>query len=71
MQEASPQQEALQPGVRVRVTVPDLGIENVSGILTGLRGDTLALERLRVPLASVTRLEVRRLTAQTQYRRLL
>ncbi len=54
------QQEALQPGVRVRVTVPDLGIENVSGILTELSGDTLALERLRAPLASVTRLEVYR-----------
>ena len=48
----------VEPGARVRVTAPDLGINKYTGVLEGVVGDTLAVDTLRLPLASVTRFEV-------------
>ena len=50
----------VEPGARVRVTAPDLGINKYTGVLEGVVGDTLAVDTLRLPLASVTRFEVHR-----------
>ncbi len=50
----------LQPGQRVRITAPHLGISKHSGILVAVDGDTLTVDTLRVALMNVTRLEVHR-----------
>ncbi len=52
------QEAPVEPGARVRVTAPDLGINKYTGMLEGVEGDTLVVDTLRLPLASVTRLEV-------------
>lgn len=54
------QEAPVDPGARVRVTAPDLGIDKYTGVLEGVVGDTLAVDTLRLALASVTRLEVHR-----------
>jgi hypothetical protein len=53
----------LEPGARVRVTAPQLGIEKQATTFQTLRGDTLIVvadSATYCPLASVTRLEVHR-----------
>ncbi len=50
----------LQPGQRVRITAPNLGISKHSGILVAADGDTLTVDTLRVALMNVTRLDVHR-----------
>ncbi len=50
----------VEPGARVRVTAPDLGINKYNGWMRGVVGDTLTVDTLRLPLASVTRFEVHR-----------
>ena len=55
-------QDALtvQVGTRVRVTAPELDLERYDGILDAVRGDTLTVGTVHVPLTSVTRLDVHR-----------
>ena len=48
----------LQPGQRVRITAPHLGISKHSGTLVAVDGDTLTLDTLQVALMNVTRLDV-------------
>ena len=53
----------LEPGARVRITVPDLGIDKQQATFQALRGDTLVVTADAVmyyPVASVTRLDVSR-----------
>ncbi len=53
----------LQPGQRVRVTAPDLGIKKQVATFEALHGDTLVLGgdvTMYLPLASVMRLDVSR-----------
>ena len=53
----------LEPGARVRVTAPDLGIEKQQATFQALRGDTLAVTAdsgMALSLSSVTRLDVYR-----------
>ena len=45
-------------GTRVRVTAPDLDIDKYDGTVAAVRGDTLTVGTVQVPLASVTRLDV-------------
>jgi len=45
-------------GTRVRVTAPDLDVDKYDGTVAALRGDTLTVGTVQVPLASVTRLDV-------------
>ena len=49
---------AIMVGVRVRITAPDLDIYKYDGTVAALRGDTLTVGPVQVPLASVTRLDV-------------
>ncbi len=51
---------APEPGDRVRVTAPDVGINKHTGQLKAMGADTLTVDTLRVAVASVTRLEVQR-----------
>ncbi len=54
---------SLEPGARVRVWAPELGIEKRSATFQALRGDTLtavADSTMYCPLTSVTRLDVYR-----------
>ena len=51
---------AVEPGQRVRVTAPNLGINKHTGVLAAVDSDTLLVDTLRVALASVTWLEVSR-----------
>ncbi len=57
-------QVLVEPGQRVRVTAPDLGIRNQAGRFEGFRGDTLVVavadSTMTLPVASVTRLELSR-----------
>ncbi len=54
----------VEPGARVRVTAADNAIRNRVGTLRVLNADSIVLEDgLMLPLASVTRLEVSRRTA--------
>ena len=48
----------LQPGQRVRITAPQLGISKHSGTLVAVDGDTLTVGTLQVALMDVTRLDV-------------
>ena len=48
----------LQPGQRVRITAPHLGISKHSGTLLAVDGDTLTVDTLQVALMNVTRLDV-------------
>lgn len=53
----------LEPGMRVRVTAPDLGLDKRQGTVGGVRGDTLFLavdSTVAVPVTAMTRLEVYR-----------
>jgi len=50
----------VRPGVRVRITVPEIGINKHVGVLGVVDGDALAIGTLEVDVASVTRLEVSR-----------
>ena len=50
----------VKPGDRVRVTAPALGVSKHAGVLAAMSTDTVAVDTLRIPLASVTRLEVSR-----------
>jgi hypothetical protein len=53
----------LEPGARIRVWAPELGIEKRSATFQALRGDTLAAvadSTMHCPLTSVTRLDVHR-----------
>jgi hypothetical protein len=57
---AQEQQLLPEPGARVRITCPELGIEKQQATLQALRGDSLVLvadSAMACPLASVTRLE--------------
>ena len=58
------QPSPLEPGQRVRVTAPDLGIRKQVGRFEALRGDTLVVaaadSTMTFPVASVTRLELSR-----------
>ena len=54
------QEAPVEPGARVRVTAPDLGINKAIGVFEAVEGGTLVVGTLRLPLASVTRLEVHR-----------
>ena len=51
---------AVQVGTRVRVTAPELDLERYDGTLVAVRGDTLTVGTVHVPLTSVTRLDVHR-----------
>jgi hypothetical protein len=58
--EAQEQPPPLQPGERVRVSPPDLGIEKQAATFDGLESVVLVVTadtKVRCPLASVTRLE--------------
>ena len=55
---ASAQEHPLQPGQRVRVTAPSLGLERHNDSFRQLLGDTLVLESLSCPTTAVRRLEV-------------
>jgi len=58
---AQQQPPPLEPGARVRVTAPDLGISKQVATFEAVRGDTLVVlaeSRMFCPLASVTRLDV-------------
>ena len=57
---AQEQLPPLEPGQRVRITVPDRGISKHNGTLVAVDGDTLTVDTLRVALMNVTRLEMRR-----------
>ena len=48
----------LQPGQRVRITAPQLGISKHSGTLVAVDGDTLTVDNLQVALTNLTRLDV-------------
>ena len=48
----------LQPGQRVHITAPQLGISKHSGTLVAVDGDTLTVGTLQVALMDVTRLDV-------------
>lgn len=53
----------LEPGMRVRVTAPDLGLDKRQGTVGAVRGDTLFLavdSTVPVPVTAMTRLEVHR-----------
>ena len=53
----------LEPGMRVRVTAPELGLNKHEGTVGAVRGDTLFLANdstVSVPATSMTRLEVSR-----------
>jgi hypothetical protein len=53
----------IEPGVRVRVTAPDLGIEKQQATFQALSGDTLAVtadSAMALSISSVTRLDVYR-----------
>jgi hypothetical protein len=54
------QQLPLEPGQRVRVTVPPLAVRNQQGIFQAVRGDTLVLADTSYLLADVAWLEVHR-----------
>jgi len=57
---AASQQVPLEPGQRVRVTVPPLAVRNQQGIFQAVRGDTLVLADTSYLLADVARLDVYR-----------
>lgn len=57
---AAAQSLPIKAGDRVRVTAPGRGLHNLTGTFRTVRADTLVLDSLRVPRASVTRLEVSR-----------
>ncbi len=60
LSDAITQEQPLQPGQRVRVTVPDLGITKQAATFDALESGTLVVTAdttMRYPLASVTRLE--------------
>ncbi len=60
---AQQQPPPLEPGARVRITAPDLGIEKQEATFQALRGDTLAVtadSAMALSLSSVTRLDVYR-----------
>ncbi|NIM48165.1 MAG: hypothetical protein GTN78_20805 [Gemmatimonadales bacterium] len=57
---AQQQPPPLEPGQRVRVTVPTRDMNKHVETFRRLRGDTLVLESMRCPLSDVTRLEVHR-----------
>ncbi|MDH3457542.1 MAG: hypothetical protein OER90_11955 [Gemmatimonadota bacterium] len=57
------QDQPLQPGQRVHVTVPTLGIKKQAATFEALRGDVLVVvadSAMNCPLSSVSRLEVSR-----------
>jgi hypothetical protein len=57
---AQEQPPPLEPGVRVRITAPDLGIEKQQATFQALRGDTLVIMTdtwMECPLSSVTRID--------------
>ncbi len=47
-------------GDRVRVTAPDLGLDKHTGTVRAMDNDTLVVDRWRVALLSVTRVDVHR-----------
>ncbi len=49
---------AVKVGTRVRVTAPELDLDKYDGTVVAVRGDTLTVGTVQVPLASVTRLDV-------------
>ena len=55
---ANAQEQPLQPGQRVRVTVPNQDLSGHQDTFRQLRGDTLVLESMWLPFDDVTRLEV-------------
>ena len=60
---AQQQPLSLEPGARVRITAPYLGIKKQAATFQALRGDTLVVmadSTMRCPLAAVTRLDVYR-----------
>lgn len=55
------QEQPLQPGQRVRVTVPDLGIDRLAATFNAFESGMLTVtadSTMRIPLASVTRLDL-------------
>jgi len=48
----------LEPGQRVRVTVPSLGLNQHEESFSGVQGDTLVLASMRCPITDVERLDV-------------
>jgi hypothetical protein len=63
LSDALAQAPPLEPGQRVRVTAPDLGVNRQSAVLETLRGDMLVVvedSTIRIPVASVTRIDVHR-----------
>lgn len=44
--------------LRVRVTVPVSGVDKYAGVMTAVRGDSIAVDNRWFPLSTVTRLEV-------------
>ena len=51
-------QELLASGSRVRVTAPECALSGQTATFRAIRADTLILETIECPLASVTRLDV-------------
>ncbi|MDH3367933.1 MAG: hypothetical protein OEO20_15785 [Gemmatimonadota bacterium] len=58
--DAVAQELPLQPGQRVRVTVPRLAVNKHEETFQALRGGTLVLAAISYPLVDVTRLDVHR-----------
>ncbi|MDH3368522.1 MAG: hypothetical protein OEO17_11815, partial [Gemmatimonadota bacterium] len=59
--DAVPQELPLQPGQRVRVTAPDLGINKLPGRLQSMSGDTLVVlagKAVVCEISEITRLDV-------------
>jgi hypothetical protein len=58
---AHAQSPPVEPGTRVRVSAPDLGIRNHVGALQVLNADSIVMEDgLMFPMASITQLDVSR-----------
>ena len=51
-------QQPLSPGQRVRVTAPSLDLDKHTETFRALRGDTLVLESMWLPLSEVARLDM-------------
>ncbi len=53
-------QQPLSAGRRVRITAPGLGLARFTSAVTAMSPDTLNLSGLRIPIASITKLEIAR-----------
>jgi hypothetical protein len=57
-------QESLAPGTRVRVTAPSFGLTRYRGTVRSVARESLVVDSLTIPLASVTMLEIGRFRAK-------